>query len=445
MQHAAALPARASAAAWYVLLVLTGVTFISYVDRHVLLLVAEPVKAHFTLSDLQLGLLQGSGLALFTALASFPLGWLADRYDRRWVLACCIAVWSLAVAACGMAESFPQLFLASGIVAIGEAGVAPIVYALIPMLFVGAQRQLANSIFAVTAVGGGALALAAAGLLIEYAPDVVAAAPATLGGMEPWRVSFLLAALPAPLMILLVLSLRIPARVVSAPVAADGTAVTGLATYARRNWQALLLLYVGVALAGMSFGAIGPWVAIGGARLYGESPAAVGASMGLGQIISAASGFVLSIAVYRLFAQRYGSSLPLRGILVANTAMMVSCVGLLAAGSALHLYVFYAVYGAFLSLGIMLHPTLMQSMMPTHFMGRAVALQFVFTMILAALPGPLVGALSDRLQDMPNGLFIAMASVALPALMLSSVLLWRLLRVYLDRTVADAAATEMRA
>jgi MFS family permease len=444
MQHTAALPARASATAWYVLLVLTGVTFFSYVDRHVLLLLAEPVKAHFTLSDLQLGLLQGSGLALFTALASFPLGWLADRYDRRWVLAGCIALWSVAVAACGMAESFPQLFLASGLVAIGEAGVAPVVYALIPMLFVGAQRQLANSIFAVTAVGGGALALALAGLLIEYAPDFIAAAPATLGAMEPWRVSFLLAALPAPLMILLVLSLRIPARALTAPVAADGAAAPGLAAYAMRHWQALLLLYLGVALAGMSFGAIGPWVAIGSARLYGESPGAVGASMGLGQIVSAASGFVLSLAAYRLFARRYGSSLPLRGILVANTAMMLSCLGLLASGSSLHLYVFYAVYGAFLSLGIMLHPTLMQSMMPTRFMGRAVALQFVFTMILAALPAPLVGALSDRLQHLPNGIFIAMASVAVPALMLSSVLLWRLLRVHLDRTVADAAATDLR-
>jgi MFS family permease len=193
--------------AWYALAVLVATNLFAMVDRQIFLLLAEPIRKALALSDLQLGLLQGTGIALFTALASYPLGWLSDRLDRRWVLASCIAVWSAAVLACGMAQDFVQLLLASALVGAGEAGLGPIVYALIPLLFFGAQRQLANSIFAVTAVGGGALALALSGQLVTWVESARPSLPMALQGLEGWRLSFFAAAMPAPLMILLVLTI----------------------------------------------------------------------------------------------------------------------------------------------------------------------------------------------------------------------------------------------
>jgi MFS family permease len=76
------------------------------VDRQILVLLAEPIRKHLALSDLQRGLLQGAGIAIFAALATYPLGWLADRFDTRLVLKGCIAAWSTAVAACGLAQTF---------------------------------------------------------------------------------------------------------------------------------------------------------------------------------------------------------------------------------------------------------------------------------------------------------------------------------------------------
>ena len=72
-----------AAGAWYALGVLTVVLLFATVDRAVLILLAQPVKESLGLSDLQLGLVQGTGIAVFAALATFPLGWLADKIGRR--------------------------------------------------------------------------------------------------------------------------------------------------------------------------------------------------------------------------------------------------------------------------------------------------------------------------------------------------------------------------
>lgn len=431
--------ARAPLVAWYTLFVLTLASFLSFLDRHVLMLLSEPIKKNLALTDVQVGILQGSAIALFTAAAAYPVGWLADRFDRRLVLVGCISLWSIAVVSSGLSESFNQLLLASGMVAFGEAGLGPITYALIPLLFIGAQRQFANSLFAVTAIGGGALAMALAGQLIEVTPAVRSLVPQFLPGLEDWQFSFLLAALPAPLLILLVLTLKLPARPAAndqANIAVQATRVPTMFEYLKTNWQTLAALYIGGAMAAISFGATGPWIAIASARLFSEAPAAVGAAMGFGQIISAIAGFSLSLIALRIWGQKLDHRFALWGVQWANVGMIVTCLSLPFISSAIGLYVFYGAFGAFLSLSSMLAPTLLQSVIPVPLMGRAVSLQLIATMLLAALPGPLVGAASEALKDVPNGMMIAMASVAIPTLLISTLLRALVMKKHFDATVA---------
>lgn len=442
--HAVADRERAPFAAWYMLFILTLVSFLSYVDRNVLLLVAEPIKADLGLSDTQLGLLQGTGIALFTACASYPLGWLADRFDRRLVLAGCIVVWSTAVAACGLAGSFSQLFIAGGMVAAGEAGIAPIVYALIPLVFAGAQRQLANSLFSVTAVGGGALAMALAGQLVGLAGEARPLMPAALQGFDDWRLAFFLAAGPAPLMVFLVLTLRLPKRApkpqeMQQTQAAPPEERIGMLAYMQRHWQAMLCLYFGSAMAGATFAAIGPWLAVISARIFKGSPEHIGAGLGLGQITSAGAGFLLSLLLTRFFKERYGLLLPVRGLWIGGIGMALSCLAFLGLDTANGVFIFYAIYGTFLTFGIMLYPTALQSVMPLHLMGRAISLQFILTMFFAATVTPFVGFLSDRLLPGGNGIMYAMIGVAIPAALLSSLLFRLCEQRYFARTAADAA------
>jgi MFS family permease len=404
------------------------------VDRHIFMLLAEPIRKALALSDLQLGLLQGTGIALFAALASYPLGWLGDRVDRRWVLAGCIAVWSGAVLACGLAQDFGQLLLASGMVGAGEAGLAPIAWALIPMMFFGAQRQLANSIFAVTAVGGGAAAIVLSGQLVSWVDASRPLLPDALQDWESWRLSFLAAAMPAPLMIMLVLSMAVALRAsrqqrVTGPVAiapvspTSATALIGMGSYLRGHRATFLTFCIGTGLGGFAFSAVVSWLAVICARVYGQTPAQIGAALGAGQLVSAGSGFLLSLLALRWLGGRLGPRFPLRGMWLASVACAPICTSLLLASSAQHFYIFYAIYGAGLTLSVMLYPTVLQSLSPAHLRGRMAAMQGIVTMGFAASAPPLVGLVSDRLASQPDGLVKAVVGVAVPAVLVAAALL----------------------
>ena len=143
--------APASGSSWAFMLLLLVLMLYTIVDRPLFSLVVEPLKRDLGLTDLQVGLVQGLSVALFTAVAGYPLGWLADRYDKRYILAGSITLWSSCMALAGLAQNFGQLFLASALVGAGEAGLVPIAIALVPRLFHENLRQLANSMLLVGA------------------------------------------------------------------------------------------------------------------------------------------------------------------------------------------------------------------------------------------------------------------------------------------------------
>lgn len=417
---------RAPAAAWYVLAALSFISLVSFADRYVLLLLTEPIRAFFSLNDLEVGLLQGTGVALFAAAASYPLGWLAGRYDNRIVLALCIMVWSMAVALSGLAQNFTQIFVFSALVSAAEAGLSPISYSLIPRLFSGAQRQAANSIFAATAIGGGALAIFLAGTLIEMTPALQPLLPAAVATLEPWRVSLLLAACAAPVMIVIAITLPIGKHRKPPQPTANGATAPREAAFWPYLWQhraVLIPTLVGSALAGMAFGAIGPWIAIGATRIFGASPAEVGAGMGLAQAASAISAFLLSLLVTRFALPRYGAVAPALVLAATAAGMLVCTLALPFVHTAEGLYVFFGVFGLFLSMGAMFQPTVYQTIVPIPMIGRIVAVQFISTMLGAAAVGPMVGATSDALAADGSALIMAMTMVAVPTLVVAAGLL----------------------
>ena len=108
MQLAWPTPARA----WWAVAVLTFTYIVSFVDRTILGLLIEPIKADLSLNDTEIGLLQGLAFGVFYAVMGLPLGWLADRTSRRGLIAVGATLWCAATAACGLAGTFVQLFLA---------------------------------------------------------------------------------------------------------------------------------------------------------------------------------------------------------------------------------------------------------------------------------------------------------------------------------------------
>lgn len=89
----------------YVLAILTVGYLLNFVDRQVMTILLEPIKAEFGATDTQMGFLSGFAFALFYATIAIPVARIADAWSRSQVLAISMGLWSFVTALCGTAPS----------------------------------------------------------------------------------------------------------------------------------------------------------------------------------------------------------------------------------------------------------------------------------------------------------------------------------------------------
>ncbi|WP_240953726.1 MFS transporter [Sphingomonas sp. G-3-2-10] len=143
-----------------VLAMLLLVYTFNFLDRQILSILAQPVKASLQLTDTQLGLLGGLAFAALYSTLAIPLALLADKTSRTWVITISLGVWSGFTALCGVAQNFTQMFLFRLGVGVGEAGGVAPSYALIGDYFPPEKRARALSIYSLgipLGAAGGAL------------------------------------------------------------------------------------------------------------------------------------------------------------------------------------------------------------------------------------------------------------------------------------------------
>ncbi|HMO74358.1 MAG TPA: MFS transporter [Sphingopyxis sp.] len=183
---------------YYVVFVLALVSTFNTVDRALIMVLAEPIKQEFALSDTQLGLLAGLIFAVSYSLAGIPLGMMIDRYRRTRMLAGMLAVWSCLTAASGLAGSWITLALARMGVGAAESGANPASMSLITDYFPKERRGFALSVF---------FASTPLGMMLSFAIGGVLAAA------YGWRAVFLIFGIPGILLAILLLStVREPRR-----------------------------------------------------------------------------------------------------------------------------------------------------------------------------------------------------------------------------------------
>ena len=122
------------------LALLTLTYFFSFMDRQILAILLEDIKADLLLSDTQLGMLTGLAFAVFYATLEIPVARLADRTNRRNIITAALTIWSAMTALCGLAQNFTQLLLARIGVGIGEAGSSPPSHSIIADLYPPEKR-----------------------------------------------------------------------------------------------------------------------------------------------------------------------------------------------------------------------------------------------------------------------------------------------------------------
>jgi len=182
----------------FALVMLTAVYALNFIDRQILVILQEPIKAEMGLSDAQLGLLSGFAFAVIYVTAGIPIAYWADRGNRRNVVSLAVAVWSGMTALSGLAQNYGQLLLARVGVGLGEAGGSPPAHSMISDYYPPEQRATALSFYSSGIYFGILLGFLFGGVIAD-----------TFG----WRMAFMVVGLPGVLFaVVLRMTLREPRR-----------------------------------------------------------------------------------------------------------------------------------------------------------------------------------------------------------------------------------------
>jgi MFS family permease len=309
---------RATAHAWYAMVILTLANVSSFVDRQILAMLVGPIKRDLGLTDTGISLLMGIGFALFYTILGFPVARLADRRSRRAIIAAGVAIWSLMTAASGAARNYTQLLLARIGIGVGEATLNPAAYSLIADTFPAARHGTAYGVYTMGTYLGVGISQLVGGAVIAVVSASGQWELPVVGAVHPWQVVFFAVGLPGFLLALLMFTIREPARLVSAAA----VPVREVIRQIRGSGRAIALHNAGAGLLAMVNYGMGAWLPTFFVRTYGWSVSDAGYVLGAGNLTGGIAGVVL--------AGRLADRLQARGILDARLRVMIGAgLGLL--------------------------------------------------------------------------------------------------------------------
>lgn len=280
---------------WYVVAVLMIAYVCSFIDRQIMALMVPAIRRDLAISDTQMSLLMGLSFALFYSLLGLPIGRLADRANRRTIIAWGIAVWSIMTALCGAARNYWHLFLARMGVGVGEAALSPPAYSMIADYFPQDRLGTAIGIYSLGIYLGSGLALMLGGWITGQVVTEGALVVPVLGAIHPWQAVFLIIGLPGILVAFWVRTLKEPVRGGTGRRVTTGDPLP-LGEVGRYVWRyrgAFLGHNVGFGLIALVNYAWAYWVPTWLQRVHGWTPQHVGLYYGLWTATFGVTGVVV--------------------------------------------------------------------------------------------------------------------------------------------------------
>ena len=399
---------------WYVVCVLCICGMVAFIDRQIINLLVEDIKADLQVSDTQISLLQGLAFALFYALAAVPLGRLADTSNRRRIIGLGIAVWTIAAASCGLAKSFLQLFIARTFVGVGEATLTPSGFSMLADLFKPHRLSLPLSVFTSSSFFGSGLALLVGGYLISQLGAMNEVSFPLLGIMHIWEAAFILGALPGVIVaILFFLTVREPVRRTSPLVLGNSQQVSQIDleqpslsevfNFMRAHSGIFMAVFGGVSLLAAVQFCLGAWVPAHFIRNYGWSAPEIGYAYGL-IFLFCGTGGVITGGWFADILQSWGyRDGHLRVTLIsALTALpFVVFFPLMDTGNAAIILLAPTVFLGTMAFGA--GPALIPVICPPRMRGLLVSIYLLIANIVGQAGGPLIVALfTDHVFGSPE-------------------------------------------
>ena len=383
----------------YVIGAVAVLSFMFSVDRVVMSIFQESIKADFALSDTQLGLMTGLAYALLGGFAGVPIARLADRWNRKAVLSAAFMFWTVMTAACGLAGNWWQLALTRMGVGLGEAAYGPAGLSLISDYYPREQRARAIAVSRAGEFLGVFGGLAAGGVLLQ-----------TVG----WRAGFAILGIAGVVCATIFsLTVREPERVDERNASAAEAAASWRTMFGE---PVAFVLLIGAFTTSLAVGgAVGAWLPSYFARAFSMPPAQIGAGLG----ICLGLGATLGTLVGGEIGNRYMKNSRYWAAAFATVvAWIVAPVFIATFHAPTPMIAFGCLFFAFFTAGTLVGPVLamVQDIVAPGARAMAIAILGLAGVIVGAGVGPvLVGVVSDWAQDPASparGLRIALTSVA---------------------------------
>ena len=301
--------------------ILLIVYIFNFLDRQIVNILAEPIKADLGLSDTQLGLLAGPAFAVFYALLGIPIARYADKQgtNRVRLISLSLAVWSAMTAICGLAQNFVQLLLARIGVGVGEAGCTPAAHSLISDSVAPEKRSSAIAFYGLGVPVGSLLGLIIGGIVND---------------LYGWRIALMLVGAPGLLLALVVLFvMREPRHSRTAEAAAAAAATVPLSTgeALREIFASRAFVYILIAASVTAFLGYGKglWTISFFIRSHGLSTTEAGLSMAVVLGLAGAVGTWLGGKLADKFGardKRHILTFPAYGMAVAAPVLFLGYV-----------------------------------------------------------------------------------------------------------------------
>lgn len=318
--------AEAAKGRWYIVILLTVLYGLSFIDRMILALLAQPVALSLGLTDMQLGLLMGAGFAVLYSLAGLPIAHFVDRGNRKLIVTLGVVCWSALTVASAFAQDFAHLLVLRAGVAVGEAVLTPAAVSLIADMFPRRARAAPTAVYAsmssIMASGSFVIGAAALGLSTQIQG---------VTGLEPWRMTMIFVGFPGILVAaLFYFSTREPIRRMVEGVVVHASIAEGLA-HLRLNWKLYTGFFLGAGMNVSMAHALISWIPTILVRQQGMETAQAGLVAGL---IGLTGGLSAATAWPLLTAWLDKRGRP-EGVLISMTlASIVSGVSLIGIGLA---------------------------------------------------------------------------------------------------------------
>jgi MFS family permease len=387
--------------AWYVVIVLTALYMLSFVDRTILSLLVGSIRRDLGISDTRIGLLQGLSFALFYTIMGLPLGRMADTRNRRNLIAACVIVWSIFTSACSAAKSFWSLFFTRIGVGVGEAGLSPAAYSLISDYFPPERLGVAISVYYMGVFLGSSLALLVGGVVVDTMARIHTVTLPLLGTIASWRVTFLIVGLPGFLCALLVYTIKEPLRLNMLRSAQGGVARLSFAQSVgqmRLRWQSLGGISIAMVFQSMANYALVSWGPTYFVRVHGWTAGQSGKALAVILLIAGCGGMLAGGRLSDHWQRRGLDEAPMRVMVLGaiGTTLLLPVGTLLPDVRWTLAFLFAGVFALALPMGI--SAAALQRIFPNQVRGVVSAL-YLFILNIGGLSlGPLLpGVFNDYL------------------------------------------------